>query len=121
MCKIKFLGMKELIRRECERVSLKCLEQGDMDLAQDVTAILDSLDAEEREKEYAIMKQAYSDFLEYGEMCTGMVEVNYIPLLINDFKDLLKDIEIKELSVNKTQNGFYIRDCLNREFNVEVC
>ncbi len=120
MCKIKYLGIEELIRRECERVTLKCLEFGDTDLAEEVVSILDSLDVEEREREYAIMKQAYSDFLEYGEMCTGMVEVNYIPLLINDFKDLLKDIEIKELSVNKTQNGFYIRDNLNREFNIEA-
>ncbi|NFS11571.1 hypothetical protein FDE77_09795 [Clostridium botulinum] len=119
MCKIKFLGMKELIRKECERVTLKCLELGDMDLAQEVVAVLDSLDQEKREREYAIMEQAYSEFLEYGEMCTGMIEVNYIPLLINDFKDLLEDVEIKELS--STQNGFYIRDNLNREFNVEAC
>ncbi len=119
MCKIKFVGMKELIRKECERVTLKCLEQGDTDLAQEVVAVLDSLDQEEREAEYAIMKQAYNDFLEMNDMYTGMIEVNYIPLPINDFKDLLEDVEIKELS--STQTGFYIRDSLNREFNVEAC
>ncbi|HBJ1649389.1 hypothetical protein [Clostridium botulinum] len=119
MCKIKYLGMKELIRKECERVTLKCLELGDIDLAQEVTAVLDSLDQEKREAEWSKMKQAYNDFLEYNEMCTDMLEVNYIPISTSDFKDLLEDVEIKELS--STQNGFYIRDNLNREFNIEAC
>ncbi|MBY6837828.1 hypothetical protein FDG50_11550 [Clostridium botulinum] len=121
MCKIKFLGMKELIRKECARVTLKCLENGDMDLAQDVVSVLDSLDAEKREREYSIMEQAYNDFLDYNEMVTDMLLVNEVPVATDDFKALLKDIEIKELSVNETQNGFYIRDELNREFNIEAC
>ncbi|MCS6107940.1 hypothetical protein DWV12_11215 [Clostridium botulinum] len=119
MCKIKFLGMEELIRKECERVTLKCLELGDIDLAEEVVSILDSLDQEKREAEYAIMEQAYHEFLEYNEMCTDMLEVNYIPISTSDFKDLLEDVEIKELS--STQTGFYIRDNLNREFNIEAC
>ncbi|MBN1071531.1 hypothetical protein DVV81_10180 [Clostridium botulinum] len=119
MCKIKFLGMEELIRKECERVTLKCLENDDTDLAQDITAILDSLDQEKREREWSKMEQAYHEFLEYNEMCTDMLEVNYIPISTSDFKDLLEDVEIKELS--STQTGFYIRDNLNREFNIEAC
>ncbi|UZP04853.1 hypothetical protein JW813_07545 [Clostridium botulinum] len=119
MCKIKFLGMEELIRKECERVTLKCLEQGDMDLAQEVVAVLDGLDQEKREEEYAIMEQAYHEFLEMNDMYTGMLEVNYIPIPQEDFKDLLEEVEIKELS--STGRGFYIRDSLNREFNVEAC
>ncbi|MBY6816445.1 hypothetical protein HYH38_08400 [Clostridium botulinum] len=119
MCKIKFLGMEELIRKECERVTLKCLELGDIDLAQEVVAVLDSLDQEKREREWTKMEQAYHEFLEMNDMYTGMLEVNYIPLPINDFKDLLEDVEIKELS--STQTGFYIRDNLNREFNIEAC
>ncbi|MBN1069450.1 hypothetical protein DVW02_15920 [Clostridium botulinum] len=121
MCKIKYLGIEELVRKECERVALKCLEQGDTDLAEEVVSILDSLDVEEREKEYAIMEQAYNDFLEENEGYTDMLLVNEVPIAQDNFKALLKDIEIKELSVNKTQNGFYIRDELNREFNIEAC
>ncbi|NFF80363.1 hypothetical protein FC764_03705 [Clostridium botulinum] len=119
MCKIKYLGMEELIRKECERVTLKCLENDDTDLAQDITAILDSLDQEEREEEYAIIEQAYDEFLEYNEMCTDMLLVNEVLVAQEDFKELLEDVEIKELS--STGRGFYIRDSLNREFNVEAC
>ncbi|NFG25970.1 hypothetical protein FC777_02295 [Clostridium botulinum] len=119
MCKIKFLGMKELVRRECERVTLKCLEFGDTDLAEEVVSVLDSLDAEKREREYSIMEQAYNDFLDYNEMVTDMLLVNEVPIATDDFKSLLKDIEVKELS--STQTGFYIKDCLNREFNIEAC